>query len=432
MAQVAAAQDHMEPEELADRLLQGDPHLLLVDIRPTEEYAAYHIRGAINIPLEKLAETLASQKNQGVIVLYSNGMTHPVQARDSLFRQGYNNVYILTDGLTGFLERCLKPVSLRSEPLPPEIAARIRAWRTFFTPAPAGPAPAAKTATAPRQDQLPSPLPGLVEADWLTNHLGQPWLKIIDLRPQPEYNSGHIPGALAFNVESLRGLVQGVPSMLLPAPLLAAHFSLLGLHPTDLVVLVYGDKPHDATLAGMAAERLGHSRYAVLQGGMGQWRAERRPLDTRLPVVTPSQYPAGFQDDFTVGYQRVLNELAAKKTVILDVRPAEFYTGKKSDEARAGHIPGAVNRPYTADVAKIDQAVSLKPREELTQAYARLIPTKETPIIVHCRTGHQASQTFFVLKRLLGYKNVRYYDAGWTEWATRPELPIESESPTLK
>jgi len=68
--------------------------------------------------------------------------------------------------------------------------------------------------------------------------------------------------------------------------------------------------------------------------------------------------------------------------------------------------------------------VSLKPVDELARAYAKIIPSKETSVIVHCRTGHQASQTFFVLKRLLGYKNVYYYDAGWTEWAARQELPV--------
>ena len=77
---------------------------------------------------------------------------------------------------------------------------------------------------------------------------------------------------------------------------------------------------------------------------------------------------------------------------------------------------------------KTDQDVRFKPASELARAYEKLIPAKETPVIVHCRTGHQASQTFFVLKRLLGYKNVHYYDAGWTEWAARPELPV---APTM-
>lgn len=130
---VDKALDHIEPEELADRLMAGAPDLLVVDVRPAAEFNAFHIRGAINIPLARLAEELDPYKNNGVIVLYSNGMTHPAQARDSLQRGGFTNVYLLTDGLSGFRERCLKPVSLRTEPLTPETAARVNAWRAFFT-----------------------------------------------------------------------------------------------------------------------------------------------------------------------------------------------------------------------------------------------------------------------------------------------------------
>jgi 3-mercaptopyruvate sulfurtransferase SseA len=112
--------------------------------------------------------------------------------------------------------------------------------------------------------------------------------------------------------------------------------------------------------------------------------------------------------------------------IILDVRAEDYYAGKKSEEARAGHIPGAINRPFTEDVTKQDAVSRFKPSSELVAAYAGLIPSREAKVIVHCRTGHQASQTFFVLKNLLGYTNVLYYDAGWTEWAARPHLPVET------
>jgi thiosulfate/3-mercaptopyruvate sulfurtransferase len=136
LAEIQSAADHIEPEELADRMMQNEPGLLVVDIRPPAEYARFHLRGAVNVVLSDLPRYLEPHKNRGLIVLYSNGMTHPAQARDALARDGYQNVYILTDGLTGFINRCLKPVSLRNEPLPQSLATRIESWRTHFDPPP--------------------------------------------------------------------------------------------------------------------------------------------------------------------------------------------------------------------------------------------------------------------------------------------------------
>lgn len=133
LAAVDGAQDHIEPEELADLLVAGAPDLVLVDVRSAEEYDWFHIRGAIQVPLGGLAEALLPYRNSRRIVLYSNGMVHPAQARDSLQRQGYRDVFILTDGLEGFMERCLKPVSLRSGPLPGPLVQKVNAWRAFFS-----------------------------------------------------------------------------------------------------------------------------------------------------------------------------------------------------------------------------------------------------------------------------------------------------------
>lgn len=298
----------------------------------------------------------------------------------------------------------------------------------LFVLSPAAPAVSAKNSVAIAPEN--AAMPRVVETDWLASKLGTPGLKIIDLRPQPEYNTAHIPGSLSLNVESFRGNIGGVPSMLLPPSMLAAQFSLLGLQPADTIILVSGDKLHDTTLAGMAFERLGHLDYAVMNGGYAKYAQEGWPADAALPAVTASTFPAKQQaDHFTVDFRTVAARLGKPGTVIIDVRPTDFYTGKKSDEARAGHIPGALSRPFTEDVVTSpDKTVSFKPSDALAAAYREIIPSTNTEIIVHCRTGHQASQTYFVLKRMLGYQNVRWYDAGWTEWAARPELPIVSET----
>ena len=415
---VENAQDHVEPEELADRMLRHEPGLIVVDIRPVTEYMDYHLPNALNIQMKDLHQALVQYKNAGTIVLYSNGMTHPVQARDSLYRSGYRNVYILTDGLNGFIEKCLTPVSLRDEILPKETTDKIRAWRAFFL----------GSATVPNESDTPEKILSdnpLIDVESLEKLLEHADTKIIDLRSQPEYNTSHIKNSFALNIENLRTNLNGVGSMLQPVDMLIRHVSYMSITPNDNIVIVYGNKTQDATLVGIALERIGHKSYKILNGGFAAWKSVNKPVVTELPETVISSYPNKGTDKFSVDYKTVLQYIKSKKAIIIDVRPSDYYNGSKSDEARAGHIQGAVNRPFTEDIIVVNETAQFKTVEELAKAYEQIIPSKDSTVIVHCRTGHQASQTFFVLKRLLGYRNVLWYDAGWSQWAAIQELPIE-------
>lgn len=419
---IETAADHIEPEELATALYNQAPYLTLVDIRPPAEFNQFHIRGAVNVQLTGLSDYIAQLEPGYKAVLYSNGMTHPAQARDQLYRMGYRNVLILTDGLNGFKEVCLKPASLRDTPPQVETAAMIHQWQAYFLFRP-------ETAEAyqdPGAEDIGKELPGFVTTAWLQKNLAKPNVKVIDSRDQPHYNHSHIPGAVAISCESFRGAIGGVPSIVYPGEVLASKMALLGIAPNDTVVVVYGgDRLRDATLIAMSLERLGHKTYAILEGGFDKWIAEGLPVNNELPDAARTDYPfSGRKDGFTFTYRNVLSEGVENGMLIIDTRPADYYSGQKSDEARAGHIPGAVNRCFKDDLA----GSGLKPLSELETAYGQIIKSKTTPVIIHCRTGHQASQTYFVLSHLLKYEHVYWYDAGWTEWAARKELPVKTGS----
>lgn len=433
LMQVDQGQDHIAPEHLANRLMAGKD-ITLVDVRPADEFATFHLRGAMNVQLPDLPTALEPLRGKGTIVLYSNGMTHPAEARDALARLGFTNVYLLTDGLDGFIERCLKPVSLRGEPLSPEQTAQIQAWRAFFLGVSAAAPSPAPTPAPPPPAEPPAPKPPaltedgltahLVPPQWLADHLKDPNLRVIDARSKStDYTKLHIPGAIYVNVENLRGTVDGVPNALLPAADLARALSRLGITPNDTVV-IYSDALRDGTLVSLAFQRCGHASYAVLHGGWDRWLAEKLPTDDLLPTVTPTVYlPPANPDTFTASLAEVKAAAADPKTVILDVRPAAYFSGEKSDEPRAGHIPGAKNREFVLDLVPGTQL--WQSADLLRKQYADLGITVDTPVIVHCRTGHQASQTYFLLSQVLGIKQVKWFDGSWLEWSSHPELPLE-------
>ncbi len=438
VAAVASGGDHIDPDDLADWLMKGGAGLRLIDLRSPVDFESFHIRGAWNIPLESLTGDAAQFPKDTWLVLYSNGTTHAAQAWLLLRQAGYGQVRVLTDGIVGFWRDCLTPPSLMPES--DEAAARaagpaFRSRRSFFLdnarqplPPPAAPAPVAATARAASGDyrrlEAAGLEQGLVTAGWLAAHLGQPGLVVLDVRAKStDYTISHIQGAFYLNYENIRGTVEGIPNTVLPAADLARIFGRLGIE-TGNTVVVYSDQLRDSTLVALALERVGSVLPAVLHGGWGNWKAEGLPVDKSLPTPRESRLqPRAGADTFTASLEEVKRASESGPAVILDVRPADYYAGKKTDEMRAGHIPGALNREFVKDLVP-DSAFWLD-ETSLRESYARLGIGRDTPVIVHCRTGHQASQVWYVLTHVLGVKNVKWFDGSWLAWASDPSLPVE-------
>ncbi|MBL9076231.1 MAG: hypothetical protein JNL08_01930 [Planctomycetes bacterium] len=420
---VETGQDHIEPRELAREILAAPKDLVLVDLRPAEEFAGFHLPGAVNLTVPQVCGDEGKAlfaANPRLVVLYSNGPAHPGQAWVELKRQGRDNVKVLAGGLDDFKAQVLTPPSLRegateagSKAAAPEQAL----VQAFFLGDPK-PNPLAAWATDPAELTRPT----MVSPRWLHERLDR--TVVLDLRSAEEYAALHVPGALPLSLAKIRQKHGDRDLFFVPDPQLAAHFGGLGITRSTPVVIYADAKFQDATMAAVALLRLGHEKLAILEGGILRWATERRPLVAAATTPKPATYePAPGASAFAIEIDELAAKVAAGGTPILDVRPPEFFRGEKTTEARAGHIPGAKNRVFSKDLTRTADGQWLRPRAELEREYAALGITEDQPLVVHCRTGHTATETWFVLRHLLGHEHVRYYQGSWTEWAERADLP---------
>ena len=241
------------------------------------------------------------------------------------------------------------------------------------------------------------------------------------------YETGHIPGAVKIdwhtdlNDEVTRDYVDGEA--------FAALASAKGIS-RDSTVVIYGDKSNWwAAYALWVFTLFGHEDVRLLDGGRDKWIAEGRPLTTDKTAVAPAEYPVVERNDAPI---RAFKDdvLAHLGKPLIDVRSPEEYTGQRTHmpaypeegALRGGHIPTAASIPWARAAAEDG---TYRDRSELEALYlgeAGLTPGDD--VVAYCRIGERSSHTWFALKYLLGFENVRNYDGSWTEWGNAVRVPI--------
>ena len=271
----------------------------------------------------------------------------------------------------------------------------------------------------------------LVDTQWVNYHLNDSKVKIVevDYNPTTSYLLGHIPGAVLFDWK--RELIDSTKREIISKEILEDSLQRVGVN-NDTILVVYGDfKKWFATFAFWILKYYGFQDIRLLNGSRKKWLDEDRPYILDNPSYPRGNYKASGPDKSIRAFMRYIQEaIESQSKILIDVRGKDEFDvitlapSEYSSEYGqiGGHIPGAINVPWNL---MVNEDGTFKPAEYLKNLYESLNITPEKEVITYCGIGERASYTWFVLKYLLGYPNVKSYDGSWLEWGNTIGNPIE-------
>ena len=271
----------------------------------------------------------------------------------------------------------------------------------------------------------------LVSTQWINDHLNDPKIRIveIDYIPATSYMLGHIPGAVLFDWK--RDIIDTTKRDVISKEVMEESLQRIGVN-NDTILIVYGDfKNWFATFALWIFKYYEFQDVRLMNGSRKKWFEEDRPISLDIPSYPRGNFKSSGQDEsIRASMNDVKDILGSQDNILIDVRTNDEYNGKTLAPTEysteygqmGGHIPGAVNIPWASMVYEDG---TLKSAEELKKLYESLDVTPDKKVITYCGIGERAAYTWFVLKYLLGYPNVKSYDGSWLEWGNTMGNPIE-------
>ena len=271
----------------------------------------------------------------------------------------------------------------------------------------------------------------LVDTQWVEDHVNDNNVRIaeVDYDPKANYYLGHIPNAALFDWK--KDINDPLNRNIVSRDDCTALLQKAGIN-DDTILVLYGDFNNwFAAFAFWVFKYYGYKDIRLMNGGRKKWLEEDRPISKESPNFSKGNFQAAEPDEsIRVYLDYVRNRVMSQQGTLVDVRsPAEF-TGQitappeypTEHAQRGGHIPSAQNIPWGQAV---NEDGTFKSVEDLKKLYEPKGITPDKEVITYCRIGERSSHTWFVLKYLLGYPNVKNYDGSWTEWGNMINNPIE-------
>ncbi len=265
----------------------------------------------------------------------------------------------------------------------------------------------------------------VVSTDWLTSHLHDPKLVVLAVGDKAAYDHAHIPGAAFLASQSLSSRLSPLTLELPPMNELAETFGALGVG-NDSRVVIYisgGSRQIQATRTYLTLDAMGlGAQVSLLDGGLDAWTAAGGATSTETPAIKHAVLTPCAQSDVIVDSAYVSSNLRHRGVDIVDARAPEFYTGQTTPPGkRTGHIPGAVNLPFSTFV---DAQGKLLPVATLQQMFQSAGIQTGDRVVSYCHIGLQATMVYFTA-RYLGF-DARLYDGSWEDWSAHTELAAET------
>ncbi|WP_244497889.1 3-mercaptopyruvate sulfurtransferase [Aureimonas sp. AU40] len=275
--------------------------------------------------------------------------------------------------------------------------------------------------------------PFLIGAEELQRHIGREGLSVVDASwylpaqkrfARPEFEAGHLPGAVFFDQDAIADKTSPLPHTLPSEAFFSEAVGALGIRETDTIVIYDGMGFFSAPRVWWMFRTFGAKDVRLLDGGLPAWVQAGFPLETGTSDKTPAPFDGRLDPNSVVFLDEMKRIVAEGAHQIADARSGERFRAEAPEPregVRGGHMPGARSVP----IGTLAENGRLKDEASLRAIFSEAGIDPARPVVTSCGSGVTAAAINFALASL-PHTTVRLYDGSWTEWGSRDDTPVET------